>query len=211
MNKHPVVDMLDEREPEATEYWLHDDEIAAIASDQEQGRDTPASLASRYAAWEGKRRNELAAAADAVPSPAADPVVGGAPDESERTCPACDSVWCRCALPLDADRDQLAEPGAALAVDSSDNINAIVEDYRTGRIDSAAFQAEVKAWKENWQRRIAGILPGHELSAGLDTKTNAILIRLTPTGRASPPTSRDSDGNERMRDTCRSGGDGPSR
>lgn len=60
------------------------------------------------------------------------------------------------------------------------DINAIVNDYRAGRIDSAAFQAKVKAWKDDWQQRVANVMPGHAFEVKLDAVTHMPVFKLSP-------------------------------
>jgi hypothetical protein len=61
-----------------------------------------------------------------------------------------------------------------------DDINRIVQDYRSGRIDDAAFQVKVAEWKTNWHRRIAEIVPGHTLQVLVDASNRMPVFRLNP-------------------------------
>lgn len=51
LNKHPVLAMLDDNEPEAVEYWLTDDGLTRIYADFEEGRINGPTYQQRLRAW----------------------------------------------------------------------------------------------------------------------------------------------------------------
>lgn len=60
------------------------------------------------------------------------------------------------------------------------DINRIVQDYRAGRINDAAFKMLITEWKTNWHRRIAEIVPGHTLQVLVNSENGLPVFRLTP-------------------------------
>lgn len=60
------------------------------------------------------------------------------------------------------------------------DINRVVQDYRSGRIDDETFREKVTAWKQNWHRRIADLVPGHTLEVLVDANSRMPLFRLNP-------------------------------
>lgn len=60
------------------------------------------------------------------------------------------------------------------------DINRVVQDYRSGRIDDATFREKVSQWKQNWHRRIAEIVPGHTLEVLVDAHSRLPVFRLNP-------------------------------
>lgn len=60
------------------------------------------------------------------------------------------------------------------------DINRVVQDYRSGRIDDETFREKVAAWKQNWHRRIADLVPGHTLEVLVDANSRMPLFRLNP-------------------------------
>lgn len=60
------------------------------------------------------------------------------------------------------------------------DINRVVQDYRSGRIDDATFREKVSEWKHNWHRRIAEIVPGHTLEVLVDAHSRMPVFRLNP-------------------------------
>jgi hypothetical protein len=59
LNKHPVLQMLDDNEPEAVEYWLHDDGLTRIYADFEDGRINGPTYHERLKAWVAAWRKRL--------------------------------------------------------------------------------------------------------------------------------------------------------
>lgn len=74
----------------------------------------------------------------------------------------------------------MIEEGPGVYGIHDNDINRIVQDYRSGRIDDAAFRTAVTQWKENWHRRIASIVPGHSLEVLVDANSRVPVFRLTP-------------------------------
>lgn len=61
INTHPVAEMLENNEPEAAEYWLHDDDVQTIIDDHAAGRIDAATFAAKAAAWKEAWLKKLAA------------------------------------------------------------------------------------------------------------------------------------------------------
>ena len=66
------------------------------------------------------------------------------------------------------------------------DINRVVQDYRAGRIDNETFREKVTAWKQNWHRRIADLVPGHTLEVLVDANSRMPLFRLNPKPAPDP-------------------------
>ena len=82
---------------------------------------------------------------------------------------------------------------------NGEGIDDLVNDYRAGRLDTAAFQVKVKAWKDSWHERIKTLMPGYALSISLDPNTHRAVLHMKPEARAAdrglpdhllPPPSR---------------------
>lgn len=59
LDKHPVLEMLDDKEPEAVEYWLTDDGLSRIYEDFENGRINGPTYQRRLQAWVAAWRKRL--------------------------------------------------------------------------------------------------------------------------------------------------------
>jgi hypothetical protein len=59
LNKHPLQDLIDNNEPEAVEYWLYDEDIAALDHDRAAGRITAETFQAKADAWLSGWRKKL--------------------------------------------------------------------------------------------------------------------------------------------------------
>lgn len=94
--RHPILEMLDDNEPEAIEYWLSDDGLAKIYEDFEAGRINGPTYQSRLQAWIGAWRKRLEDWRSTLPEDA---------DAHLLTT----NVWARPGIPADNDRNGVTE------------------------------------------------------------------------------------------------------
>lgn len=142
VKQHPLAQMLEDDEPEAVEYWLHDDIIGKLMEDRVSGLISADDFAAKFKAWKADAIERLNASYNA------DTDASWAPLQSSNT-PADDNA-----------------PPAIQGAFCEPTINELILRRNAGGISEAEFQKKAAVWKTEWVQKLNAMNPAvdHDFS-----------------------------------------------